>query len=272
MMIRFLCAALLALVVPAVAPTLAHAQDGPAFQHFRAGSSTTLAPDKAYFLIRMPEESVSTKLQPVFLRKPSAAELAAYRAAKAAAYAKAGKDAGPIESFDFQYTAATNLFQIENGKFLAKEGNDRLFLIATDPGDYVFYGAGFNKFLWQCNCMGTVSFTAKPGEITDLGAFLITLAWKKSGFPELAEDTDLGPKMRQDYAMFAIGVRPGTGKTGLAQLAGLPLRAAEYHAVGAFREPARLLANRLAPLPGVLGYDKGAVIDRRTGAVVPKRF
>ncbi len=268
MMIRLMMAALLALVVPAAA----HAQDGPAFQHFRAGAAITLAPDKAYFLIRMPEESVSTKLQPVFLRKPSAAELAAYREAKLAAHSKAGKDAGPIASFDFEYTAATNLFQIENGKFLAKEGNDRLFLIAAEPGDYVFYGAGFNKFLWQCNCMGTVSFTAEAGKITDLGAILITLAWKPSGFPELAEDTGLGPKMRQDYAMFAVGVRLGTGKSGLAQLASLPVQPAEYHAVGAFREPARLLANRLAPIPGVLGYDKGAVIDLRTGKVVPKRF
>ncbi len=268
MMLRLMIAALLALGFPAAAL----AQDGPAFQHFRAGSAITLAPDKAYFLIRMPEESVSTKLQPVFLRKPSAAELAAYREAKAAAHAKAGKDAGPIENFDFEYTAATNLFQIENGKFLAKEGNDRLFLIATAPGDYVFYGAGFNKFLWQCNCMGTVSFKAEAGKITDLGAVLITLAWKPSGFPELAEDTNLGPKMRQDYAMFAVGLRPATAKPSLAQLAALPVQAAEYHAVGAFREPARLLANRLAPVPGVLGYDKGAVIDLRTGGVVPKRF
>ncbi len=268
MMIRFALAALLALVLPPAAK----AQDGPAFQHFRAGSSITLAPDKAYFLIRMPEESVSTKLQPVFLRKPSAAELAAYREAKLAAHVKAGKDAGPFESFEFEYTAATNLFQIENGKFLAKEGNDRLFLIAADPGDYVFYGVGFNKFLWQCNCMGTVSFTAKPGQITDLGAILITLSWKESGSPELAEDTALGPKMRQDYAMFAVGVRTGTGKPALASLASLAVEAAEYRAVGAFREPARLLANRLAPIPGVLAYDAGAVIDVRTGSFVPRRF
>lgn len=272
MKLRLILAALLALVAPTLAPRLAHAQDGPAFQHFRAGSPITLAPDKAYFLIRMPEESVSTKLQPVFLRKPSAAELAAYRTAKAAAHAKAGKDAGPIENFVFDYEGATNLFQIENGKFLAKEGNDRLFLIAAEPGDYVFYGAGFNKFLWQCNCMGTVSFKAEAGKITDLGAVLITLAWKPSGFPELAEDTNLGPKMRQDYAMFAVGLRPATAKPSLAQLASLPVQPAEYHAVGAFREPARLLANRLAPVPGVLGYDKGAVIDLRTGSVVPKRF
>ncbi|WP_284124581.1 hypothetical protein [Parerythrobacter aestuarii] len=268
MMIRILLAAWLLLAVPFAAS----AQDGPAFQHFRKGEKVVLSPEKAYLLIRMPAESVSTKLQPVFLRKPVQDELVAYRAAKQKAHEEAGEDAGPIESFAFEYSGATNLYQLENGKFYAKEGKDRIFVIATEPGDYVFYGMGFNKFLWQCNCFGTVSFTAKAGEVTDLGAILITLAWDESGFPELAEDTGLGKKMRQDYAMFAAGIRPDTGKSVPGQLASLPIRPAEYHAVGSFREPARLLANRLAPIPGVLAYDNGAVIDARTGEVLPKRF
>jgi hypothetical protein len=268
-MIVRLTLALFAVLGAAVA---ASAQDGPNFQHFRDGAAVVPSAGKAYLLIRMPEQSVSTKLQPVFLRKPSQAELAAYRAAKQEAHTKAGAKAGPIESFAFEYPGATNLFQIENGKSYTREGKDRIFVIAVEPGDYVFYGLGFNKFLWQCNCLGTVSFTAKPGQITDLGAILIDLAWEPSAFPELAEDADLGKKMRQDYAMFAAGIRPATGKTVLPQLTSLVVAPAEYRAVGSFREPARLLANRLAPIPGVLAYDAGSVIDARTGVAVPKRF
>lgn len=268
-MIARLMFALAALIGFAAA---ASAQDGPDFQHFRDGAAVTPTADKAYLLIRMPEESVSTKLQPVFLRKPGQTELTDYRSAKLKAHAQAGEKAGPIESFVFEYSGATNLYQLENGKSYAREGKDRIFVIAVEPGDYVFYGLGFNKFLWQCNCMGTVSFTAKPGQVTDLGSILITLSWDESGFPELAEDTNLGKKMRQDYAMFAAGIRPATAGSSPAGIASLPIAPAEYHAVGSFREPARLLANRLAPIPGVLAYDAGAVIDARTGAVVPKRF
>lgn len=262
----------LALAVAMLLPFAASAQDGPGFEHFRKEADITIAPDKAYFLIRMPAESVSTKLQPVFLRKPSQQELDAYRAAKKIAHQEAGEDAGPIETFAFDYPGATNLYQLENGKFYSRAGKDRIFVIAVEPGDYVFYGLGFNKFLWQCNCFGTVSFSAQSGEITDLGSILITLAWKESGFPELAEDTALGKKMRQDYAMFAAGIRlPGSDPVP-QELAGLPVKPAEYHAVGSFLEPARLLANRLAPIPGVLAYEGGNVIDVRTGKIVPKRF
>ncbi len=258
-----------------VLPFAASAQDGTNFQHFRKGAEIEIQGDKAYLLVRMPAESVSTKLQPVLLRKPSAVELTDYRAAKQEAYdraAKNDKEIGPIETFLFEYPKSTNLFQIENGKFYSKDGKDRTFVIAVEPGDYVFYGLGFNKYLWQCNCLGTVSFKAKAGQVTDMGSILIALAWKESGFAELNEDTSLGKKMRQDYAMFAAGIRPATVGSAPKQLGSLPIRAAEYHAVGSFREPARLLANRVAPIPGVLAYDAGAVVNVRTGELVPKRF
>ncbi|MXP47272.1 hypothetical protein GRI43_07690 [Altererythrobacter luteolus] len=256
-------------------PNAALAQDGVNFQHFRKGADIEIASDRAYLLIRMPATSVSTKLQPVFLRKPSEQELGGYRAAKQQAYNEALKndeDIGPLETFAFEYSEAINLYQLENGRFYSKEGNDRIFVIAVQPGEYVFYGLGFNKYLWQCNCMGTVSFGAKAGRVTNLGSILIDLAWSESEFPELAQDTGLGKKMRQDYPMFAAGVRPPVGNSVPGQLARLSVEAAEYEAAGSFLEPARLLANRLAPIPGVLAYDAGNVIDAKTGRTVPKRF
>ena len=54
-----------------------------------------------------------------------------------------------------------------------------------------------------------------------------------------------------------------------ALLAGKPIVAVQYRAVGKFVGPPVFNVNRLAPVPGILAYDRGAVIDARTGARVP---
>jgi hypothetical protein len=51
-------------------------------------------------------------------------------------------------------------------------------------------------------------------------------------------------------------------------LRSFPIERAEYHAVGLFHEPGAGSINRLAPIPGILRYDAGKVIDERTGQAV----
>lgn len=48
-------------------------------------------------------------------------------------------------------------------------------------------------------------------------------------------------------------------------LRGATVRRADYHAVGKFFDPRAVTINRLVPVPGILAYDGGRVIDVRSG-------
>jgi hypothetical protein len=134
------------------------------------------------------------------------------------------------------------------------------------PGDYIFYGEGFGGYLMECMCLGTVGFNAPAGQVTDLGTMLIAYAARPSAIPELAGEVDLGPSAMMDYALFAVALRPSHAGGGLPEgMAGATVMPARLRAVGTFVEPNTLLINRLAPIPGVLAYEAGRVIDVATG-------
>lgn len=245
----------------------------PGVTQLRAGP-TALAPDRAYLLLRSGKaKSGLYAVEHVLVRVPSTADLAAYRAARAEAYAKElprlQKQAkgGPviqIDAFAFDYKGSANAFATKRSENL-EVGDLVTMLIEVPPGTYILYGTGVgSRGLVTCNCLGTVQFEAKAGIMTDMGALYADKVHGESPEPYLEDN--LGKSMFNYGFILGQALVPATDATPvLAGLRSLPRVAAEYHAVGLFREPGAGSINRLAPVPGVLRYDRGTVVDGRTG-------
>jgi hypothetical protein len=252
----------------AAAPAIAKDEFASEFRQIRAGEPVTLRADRAYVLLRIDTDLAKFSAQ--IMRVPDEAELLAYDEARKQAHARAGKKAGPIASFSFEYEGRPNYFGLAPGKAIAPGAKMATVLAEISPGDYVFYGMGMNGFLHQCFCLGTVGFNAEAGRVIDLGTLLIAKAWQPSPIPELKDEANLGRSAVMDYGLFAAALRPATADTslptGVQRAATSPAR---FHAVGPFIEPNALLITRLAAMPGVLAYDQGKVIDAATGKEMP---
>lgn len=227
--------------------------------------------DRGYVLLR--NDTDLSKFTLDILRVPSEQELATYDTAKREAFAKLkakkGDKAGSIDSFVFDYEGRPNFFELNPGKRLAMVDKVAMILAELTPGDYIVYGTGFSGYTYQCLCLGTVRFTVKAGEVTDLGSLLVAKAWEPSPIPELAGEVDLGRSAVMDYGLFAIGLRPRQPGDWLPPgIDPTKIVPAELHAVGPFVDTNTVLINRLAAIPGVLGYDQGRVIDLRSGKEV----
>lgn len=235
----------------------------------------TLAPDRAYLLLRSGKaKSGLYAIEHVLVRAPSAGDLTAYRAAREAAYRKElprlqkQSKGGPVTSIDefvFDYKGVANAFATKRSDNI-DVGDLVTMLIEVPPGTYILYGTGVgSRGLVTCNCLGTVQFEAKAGIITDMGSLYADKVHGESPEPYLEDN--LGKSMFNYGFVLGQAVVPATSATPVvASLQGLPRVAADYHAVGLFREPGASI-NRLAPVPGVLRYDRGKVIDERTGKV-----
>ncbi|OYX49880.1 MAG: hypothetical protein B7Y97_08180 [Sphingomonas sp. 32-66-10] len=135
------------------------------------GQTVTIRQDRAYLLFRMHRPKGVPSFEPVFLRKPTSAELEDYRTARAKAFEEARpklieerekalrrraeqesqgrKPSGPIppeptlDTFTYFYPAVANLAGIRHNFPLAKGTPDNLYLIEAIPGDYVLYGTSW---------------------------------------------------------------------------------------------------------------------------------
>jgi hypothetical protein len=251
-------------------PTSAKPDGKAEFRQMRAGEAQQLRSDRAYLLLRL--DTTVAKLSADLLRVPTTAELSAYEAARAAAYAKKGKKAAPVDMFVFDYQGRPNLFELSAGKAVASEGKTVLAMAEVTPGEYVLYGIGYSGFLYECLCLGTVGFTAEAGLVTDLGTMIFDSAAKPSAHPELVGEVDLGPSASMDYKLFAVALRPKRpGDILPPSIDAARLRPANLHAVGPYPEAGTTLINRLAPIPGVLAYEEGRVIDVSSGREAPPR-
>ena len=238
--------------------------------------------DRAYIFLRMNFlKSGIASIAPVLLKIPSDDDLRSYNSAKALSFQshqkalisqyKKGGSKGPlpsIENYQFTYEDAQNVFGIFWNKSLEDNGEFRSFLIETYPGDYIFYGAQTSTGiqLTSCNCLGTLKFHAESGVITDLGTLLMARADFTSDYPELRSETGFGPALNPVFFVVSQAIRPAKSDTPLPSgLQSSPRHMAEYHAVGPFIEPGAVVVNRFAPLPSVLGYQGGKVIDEKTG-------
>jgi hypothetical protein len=240
---------------------------------------TQLKPEKAYLLLRSNKaKSGIINLEHIFLRVPTKTEIEDYYSAKKIAfeselpkltkYAEKDPEHYPkptIEKFSFVYEGAQNVFSIDAGDFL-EDGDERTFLVEVEPGDYVLYGSG-QRVLLTCNCLGTVKFNARAGVITNLGSLYLDKVHKSSDIPYLEDN--LGKSMFNYGFILGQAIVPATSETPVPpSLKSLPIVSADYNAVGPFLEPGAGGINRLAPIPGILGYDRGKVVDIKTGHIV----
>lgn len=238
------------------------------FRAFEAGEPVTIRPDRAYILIRAQRGSI-------FVRVPTAQEQAHYRALKLVALAKMGKKAPAYADFAFDPGTVRNIHNLWNKKPYEEVSPlpiPPVQLIETVPGDYILYGVGGPNAYILCFCLGTVGFSAKAGEITDVGTFFTDRADRLSILPELASETNIGPTAAGDFPLTAGALRPyRTGDRIPPALLSLPRHEARFHAVGPYVDRRARNINRLAAIPGVLAYDLGQVIDVRSGKIAPPR-
>lgn len=263
----------------------ARADDNTGVVAIRSGP-IVLRADRAYILLRVDQtQSNLVAIQPVFLRIPTEAEAADYLAAKQAAFARElptiEKDRGvepvsvppTIDQYAFDYKGPRNVFAVTKGMSLEGKGSFHTYLLQIDPGDYVFYGSSAvtlsraASVLDTCNCLGTVGFHAAAGVITDLGTFLFDSVGQKSVIPELAPETGLGKSFGNE--VIGAAIRPAAKDTTVPSLLmNSPRKPARYFAIGSFVEPGTDNINRLAPIPGVMHYANGHIVDETTGHVL----
>lgn len=261
---------LLAILYFLAAP--AAARDDASWRQLGAGEAVTLRPDRAYVLVRVRKSAHAGWISPTFLRVPAVAEVEAFEQLRRAAYAKAGSRAGPYEEFAFQDKNFGNIYALNLGKPFADSATQRTIVLDLSPGTYVFVGNGNKRAMWTCFCLGTVQLAARAGELVDAGTIFGEMASKPSPEPELAAVTGLGAVAQMDYAVMAGAVRPyREGDAVPPSLANVRRSPTDYRAVGAFVLREALLANWLAPVPGVLDYRRGEVVDVKSGQMVPSR-
>lgn len=284
-------------------PMVTLAQDVPhAMREILQGEPVTIQPHKAYFLLRIYRPAGVSNIEPVFLRVPSKAEMQAYNDARAAAFkaeepaliaarqkaldklrtaqaqGKTFKDTVPpvpsLENFNFVWSVRSNVESL-NAKGFFEDGDPvRYYLVEVPPGEYILYGATFHgmRLLYLCFCLGSIEFEAKAGKIIDLGTFIADQAKTKSDIPELASETGFGPSSDPAIALIAGTIKPVAASDKVPSALGSSVaEPADYHAVGKFFHPGALGINRLVPVPSVLAYDRGKVIDVKSGEVMTDR-
>lgn len=214
-------------------------------------------PGKGYILVRVPQIEGTVTVEPVLLRINSDEETQS-AAAKVVADPKL-------------YYEMFNLQSVDDAKPFAKSATEKTYLVEAKPGQYVIYGISWGAGiagLHTCLCLGTVGFSVAPGEVTDIGYFFGDKVKQRSKIPELAAESDFGPSS-DVLGGFLLGatIRPVTPASSVPTGLGWPVKPAKFHAVGKFYHPAAGGINRMVPVPGILDYDRGKVIDVQSGKV-----
>lgn len=271
---RIAAASLMVLIVPGVAlaktkppvfVTAAPVKDKPA---------VTLDRAQAYVMLRS-----EAQMPLMLMRVPDEADQAAYTGLRAAALVEARgkyvkKLAGyertlkqirdwkpggvarpetperPIEPTEenFQFTPFGLMANAAIGPInrFAKADKMSTYLHALTPGRYRIYGPiaamPNGAMTGVCFCMGSVSFEAKAGEITDLG-FVPTL-------PASEQPAEPAEWLRPTPAGLAVDPR----------LAGTTIRPAQFQAVGKLPNYYGLQIMRMPAMAGVLRYDRDRVV------------
>jgi hypothetical protein len=235
----------------------------PAFgedQQFKNGEAVSIQPDKAYLLARtfeMPGKGLqgTVRVAPILIRVLSDEELR---------QAEALFQSDPKH---WKEKSAPNVVEMLPGEPYAQAKGEVTMLTAVKPGTYILAGVAAASWAMKSIgmmtaslCMGTVKFEAKAGVVTDLGAILAAYDDEPTAIPELAKVvTGKSNGITSGFGPYpyTVAVRPAGAATAVpGTLGNLPRAPADYRAMRAFPNYAGAPISRLAPLPGVLDYDK----------------
>ena len=238
-------------------------------RNFKNGEAVIIEPDKAYLMARTFEVkgrqlAGTIHIAPILIRVQSEEEL------------RQAEEARKNDPKTWKDKMESNVSEMLAAEPYALANGELTLLTAVKPGTYVLAGvAGTNwatKDIGMLNvslCMGTVKFEAKAGAITDLGEILTAYDDTPTTIPELAnlvsgKETSLGGTFGP-YA-YVVAVRPSNAAASVpAQLGNLLRAAADYRAMPAHPNFLGASLSRLAPVQGVLDYDKnGEVVDLKT--------
>ncbi|MDJ0642924.1 MAG: hypothetical protein QNJ15_08910 [Erythrobacter sp.] len=240
-----------------------------------------LDPNKAYILLQTP-----TAIPATFFRVPSDAERELSQQARAVALAEAKEDylkdlaryqkrvesskkrgkkvrgSKPIEptetSFGWPPVEQSLMFSIGPFNRFAKSKGSSLYLQEVPPGEYVYYGTT-SAGLGACACMGTVKFQAEAGQITMLRYDGVWL--DKNGDPISRGRKPEGVDTNDALVRVAMIIEPADMNARDARLPQDWLVDAQLVPVEFVPNWFGAEINRLAPIPGVLAYQRDQVID-----------
>ncbi|NJC33251.1 hypothetical protein GGR88_000725 [Sphingomonas jejuensis] len=142
-----------------------------------------------------------------------------------------------------------------SGRALDRGERLRTYLIEVAPGGYVVAGiAPRDMSGGTCLCMGSVRFDAPAGQVVDLGTF----RFNGDAVPDdrrAAAGFLADPELSLRPTLMAI--EPSGMMTERPQhVAGATVVPARYTASGRFPNLYGMMVSRLAPIPGVLAYDR----------------
>lgn len=235
-------------------PNLAIAESAAEFDD---GEAISVQAESAYIFMRIPVAKGTNSFGVAFVRQLSADEMR--NAAQDLAKNKRYEDEEP----NVIYTNSRYTYTDENGL--------QTFVFKAKPGTYIIaagtWGAGM---MGTCMCMGTVKFEAKPGVVTDLGYVFGVRDDQPTSFPELSPYVR-GVDMPEGISRYVMTVRPySDGMFVPKEIVPLPRIAADFHAVDKFPNYFGGIVDRMAPVPGILGYDAdGHVLDLKAHGSPP---
>ena len=230
---------------------------------FKAGEAFSPAPDQAYVMARTGEIkggglAGTLKLAPILVRLVDDSELA-----QAQRLSKSDPD-------HWKDHVRSNVVELFARQPFAQVNGQSVLLKAIPPGTYILAGIAVVGWVMPDEgamsaslCMGTVKFEAKRGVVTDLGEILAAYDSKPTDIPELAKAVIGTPVGIQGQPALDVAIRPasaaGDGGAGLGNAMRVP---ADYRAISQFPNYLGAPLSRLAPMAGVLDYDKnGDVLD-----------
>jgi|GEM_PF-4629458 hypothetical protein len=158
-----------------------------------------------------------------------------------------------------------NVVTTDVGKEVSQAGDEYTFIGRLPPGSYVLAGTAYvdggAALMLTCLCMGTVKFDIAAGKLTDMGMLLASAEDMPATFPEF-DNLKLGRSFGAPLMQYVIALRPATEASSILvggiSVVTLP---AEYQAFGKFPNLLGGTVNRLAPVPGILGYEADQVVD-----------
>ena len=213
-------------------------------KHLLSGK-TRIDPAKAYIFVRSPQGRAAG----TFVKTPTPAEIARYEASDTSRQ-RLRRVPWPIDVRLLANFGPKSFFDRTDGP-----NASFTYLIEVEPGEYTYLGpmivTTHVPTPGKCYCMGSVKFLAKAGQITSLGDFL-SLGWADR---EALMQTTIDPASIPD--------RPAvpTDWSVPESLAQYPHAKAELRAAGRRDNFFNALVGRIPPVPGVLAYDRDAVID-----------